>query len=588
MLTRIAKDPSALGTLLDARTIELLGRTLLLGLTAALIAFALGLPFGFLVARTNVFGARALRALGIVPILLPPIMLAMTWTMLLPFRGPLMCAAILGTSSFPLVALFAARAAERIDARREEAAQLAGGLGAVLRMELPLVAKPALGGALLAFIVAINEFALPDYVSSVGKKFNVYAGEVFSTWQVDNNEAKAVATALPLIVLTVLAVLPLLWFRRGPSSETIDASFQRPSRLSLGGWRWPATLFCVAVVTVAAFAPLGRLFYESGGGSRVFSGVSIRRQAWTQGGGAAQNAPTVQAAPTTDPNARKNAVTSAQAAARAASGQSPVAQVAQPQSQPVRRRSVDFQAPEVKAALKANEKDDVSDFGGGLPVFLENVEKAFIRAFDLSRGSLLSSLIFALVAATLALPVALILGHAVARGRGGGWLQVLAILPIAVPGTLFGIGTMALWNRAATASIYDSGVLVALLFAGRFLAVPILICAGAVRSYDPRLEESAELAGTGAVPRLFRIVAPGVWTALVGSWIAVFALSVRELDAAVLVPAANDTAMFRVFNAVHFGRDDFVSALSLLVVFAILLPGLLWALFSKTRLRILP
>ena len=81
---------------------------------------------------------------------------------------------------------------------------------------------------------------------------------------------------------------------------------------------------------------------------------------------------------------------------------------------------------------------------------------------------------------------------------------------------------------------------------------------------------------------------PGIWTSLVGSWIAVFALSVRELDAAVLVPAANDTAMFRVFNAVHFGRDDFVSALSLLVVFAILLPGLLWTLFSRRRLRFLP
>ena len=88
--------------------------------------------------------------------------------------------------------------------------------------------------------------------------------------------------------------------------------------------------------------------------------------------------------------------------------------------------------------------------------------------------------------------------------------------------------------------------------------------------------------------RLFKIVAPGIWPTLVGTWIAIFALAVRELDAAVLVPAANDTAMFRVFNAVHFGRDDFVSALALLVIFTILLPGTLWALFAKARLRFLP
>jgi iron(III) transport system permease protein len=57
----------------------------------------------------------------------------------------------------------------------------------------------------------------------------------------------------------------------------------------------------------------------------------------------------------------------------------------------------------------------------------------------------------------------------------------------------------------------------------------------------------------------------------------------RELDAAVLVPAANGTAMFRVYNAIHFGRDDFVAALALLVIFLILLPGILWATFARDR-----
>jgi len=46
--------------------------------------------------------------------------------------------------------------------------------------------------------------------------------------------------------------------------------------------------------------------------------------------------------------------------------------------------------------------------------------------------------------------------------------------------------------------------------------------------------------------------------------------------------------MFRVFNAVHFGRDDFVAAMALLLVFLILLPGTLWAVFSRRRLEVLP
>lgn len=594
MFQRLAAEPAALETLLTERTQTLLQRTGALGLGASAIALLLGLPFGFLVARTNVFGASAMRALGIVPILIPPIMMAMTWTMVLPLRGPVMCALILGLSTFPLVALFTGRAAERIDARREEAAAMAGGLGGILRMELPLLLVPALGGAVLAFIVSINEFALPDYVSAVGKKFNVYAGEIFSNWQVDGNEPRAIATALPLIVLTLLALIPLLMLRRRGGYGTVDGSFVAPERLDLGRARIPLTLFCLAVVTASSLVPVGRLLYESGGGPRVFGGVSIRRAAWTQGGGAAQNmnqadpnASAAASAPVIDSKARTDAVQASQRAALIAAGQSPVAgsDGLVPQ---MPMRKVDMNAPEIKAALEAAQEDDQSDFGGGTQEYLANFRKSFSRAFELSRESLLSSLIFALIAASIALPVALVLGHAIQRGRGGALLEVVTLLPLIVPATLFGIGTIVFWNHEWTAAIYDSGALVALLFAGRFLAVATLICSGAVASFDPRLEESAHLAGAGPLRRLFGIVSPGVWTSLVGAWIVVFALSIRELDAAVLVPAANDTAMFRVFNAVHFGRDDFVSALALLVIFTILLPGLLWSLFSKSRLRILP
>jgi len=56
MARHLWADPSALDTLLTERTLSLLWRTLLLGVGAASVALALGMPFGYLVARTNVFG----------------------------------------------------------------------------------------------------------------------------------------------------------------------------------------------------------------------------------------------------------------------------------------------------------------------------------------------------------------------------------------------------------------------------------------------------------------------------------------------------------------------------------------------------
>ena len=181
MLLRVEGQDVA--DLLDARILSLLGRTLWLGLATALLALLVGLPFGFLVARTDVPGASLLRTLGAVPLLVPPLLLAMTWAVVWTgLRGAPGTIFMLTLSTFPLVAIFAARAFERIDGGAEEAALVAGGLRAVLRMELPLVLPAAATGACLAFVFAINDFGVPDYVSSVGPKFNVYADEIKLNW----------------------------------------------------------------------------------------------------------------------------------------------------------------------------------------------------------------------------------------------------------------------------------------------------------------------------------------------------------------------------------------------------------------------
>ncbi|MDP6538318.1 MAG: ABC transporter permease subunit [Planctomycetota bacterium] len=477
--------------LLAGRTLDLLGRTVRLGLGAAAVAVVLGFPYGFLVARTDMPLAGVLRPLGLVPFLLPPLFLAITWTAVSDVRGATASVWVLGANTFPLVALFTARAFERIDARREEAALLVGGLGAALRMELPLVLPGAACGACLAFVFAVNDFAVPDYVSSVGPKFNVYADEVFASWQGDGEAGRAVATALPLVLLTLALLLPALALRRRGALATVDGDFRTPAPLALGRLRWPALVFCGLVLVLCAGLPLTRLAWEAGGGTRGWS--------------------------------------------------------------------------------------------------VDGFRSALSRTLDLERTFLANSLVTSAVAASLCAPLALVLGHALERSPRGRRLEVLAVLPIAVPAILFGIGNIALWNRdvAFMAAIYDGRAMIVLLFIGRFLVFPLLITSGAVASLDPRLEEAAELAGARPATRLARIVAPGVRPSLVGGWTLVFVLAMRELDAAILVPAANGTVIFKAFNRIHFARDDAVAALCLLIVFFIVLPGLLWSLFGRRRLEVI-
>ena len=510
-----------------ARVWDLLGRTLGLGLTTAALALAVGLPFGLLVARTDMPGASWLRSLAVVPLLLPTLLLAMTWTVFTTWRGFGAAVWVLGLSTFPLVAIFAARAAERVDGRLEDAARVAGGWGAALRVTLALVLPPALAGACLAFVFTVNDFAVPDYVSSVGPKFNVYADEIFASWGQLGSPGRAVVLALPLVALNLLALVPALALRKRGALASLGSGFRSPDTVPLGPWRWPAFALALALVTVAALAPIGRLAWEAARGPAVWSDVNValvleRPPEATEGIGLRE------------------------------------------------RLSV---APRLLAAQ------------GG------HMARAFRLAFDRSREDLSASLRHAAIAATCAALVGLVLGHAIERARRRGLgrgLELVSLLPLAAPATLFGIGAIVLWARPATQELYQGPGMPPLLFAGRLVTFAILILSGAVASLDRSLEEAAAVAGARPARRLAWIVAPNLRSAIVGAWALVFAFSMRELDAAILVPAANRTAIVRVFNGVHFGRDDFVAALALLLVLVILLPGMLWTAFARKRLEVLP
>lgn len=483
--------PEHLSTVFSERTWLLLGRTLVVGGGAAALALLVGIPFGFLVARCRIPGAALLGALGVLPLLTPPLILAMTVTVATGLRGGPAIVLVLGLSTFPLVSLYTGRALARIDGRMVEAARLAGGLSAAVRVQLPLVLPSAAAAACFAFALAINDFAVPDYVSSIGAKYAVYADEIFASWRSAKDTGRAVAAALPIVALTLLALLPALSLTRRAPLSALGGDFRSAEPLALGRWMPAALLFVLLVLTLSVGLPVGRLVWEAGGGTRGFQ--------------------------------------------------------------------------------------------------LAGLQSSFGRALELARSNLRSSLTHATCAALVSAPLALILGHALARTRR--WTRAASLLvlaPISVPAILFGIGGIGLWNRELTASLYDSGAMAVLLFVGRFAPFAVLALAAGAAMLDPRLEEAARLAGARPTRRLLWIVAPALLPALLGGMILVFVLTLRELDAAILVPAANDTVLFRLYNAVHFGRDDFVAALALLVIFFVVLPVALHAAFGRRKLEVLP
>jgi len=256
----------------DRRQWTLLWNTVALGLLGSAWAVALGLPYAWFVSRTDVPLRRIFGTLYVAPLLTPPLILAWGWTRTPAWLGLSHLQGLPGTAFvfalcyYPFVTLMASRAFRSLDAGLEEAGRLLGGpLASFFRVTCRLALPSILAGALLAFLFIISDFALPDFISTLGPKLNVYAGEIFFRAKRLDSSAEATAASLPLLVLTAVVLLLILRLRGRRSYAVLSGDFRPPRTARLGFWRWPAGLFCLLVLGASVLAPFTVLLEKAGG-----------------------------------------------------------------------------------------------------------------------------------------------------------------------------------------------------------------------------------------------------------------------------------------------------------------------------------
>jgi iron(III) transport system permease protein len=84
--------------------------------------------------------------------------------------------------------------------------------------------------------------------------------------------------------------------------------------------------------------------------------------------------------------------------------------------------------------------------------------------------------------------------------------------------------------------------------------------------------DTAASEGSGSVGRLMRIALPQRWPAVAAAWLVGLAIAIGELAATVIVlpPQRGATAIsIHIFQLLHYGVDDRVAAISLVMVAAV-------------------
>jgi iron(III) transport system permease protein len=257
-----------------------LGMALGVGALSCMIAT----PLAWLVARSDLPGRTAIRALVTASFVTPPFLGAIAWEILAAPNSGLINVAYrslfgleayeylvdiytftglvfaIACYTFPYVFTLVVNALERVPSDLEDASSMLGGqLSTTLRrVTIPLVLPAILAGTMIAILQALTMFGSPA-ILALPAGFHVITTKIWSLFQYPPKPGLAAAAALPLLIVTVL----LLWGqakilgRRGYT--TLGGKNSDPRIAKLGRWRWLAIAFVVAVLLLTVLLPYAAL-----------------------------------------------------------------------------------------------------------------------------------------------------------------------------------------------------------------------------------------------------------------------------------------------------------------------------------------
>ncbi|MDP2339906.1 MAG: ABC transporter permease subunit [Deltaproteobacteria bacterium] len=266
----------ALAAVFEHRNLVALRESVVVSAGAVVVAAVVGVPLAVLVERTDVPGARALGALGALPLAIPPYILAFAFRALFDDRIGLVpvpvlwggdvdsrggIALVLGIAFLPLVVLRLRAALSVIDGSLEEAARIAGAspLRALLDHTLPLTLPSLLSSLALVFVAAAASWGVPVLLGlAADPPVVVVTARIAVSLQsgsaVDLREALGLSLALALIAGAAFALPAIL--TRGKNVVVVAGKAARPQTLSLARLRVPIGVLTWFVVIALVVGPL--------------------------------------------------------------------------------------------------------------------------------------------------------------------------------------------------------------------------------------------------------------------------------------------------------------------------------------------
>ena len=178
---------------------------------------------------------------------------------------------------------------------------------------------------------------------------------------------------------------------------------------------------------------------------------------------------------------------------------------------------------------------------------------------------LLVSLLIALISAVIAVGLA---------GPTAVWLQkkhhfwwILAILPMAIPSSLIGMGLLSAVNGSIIHDISRTALFPALGCAVKYMPFAVIIFSARARRVHREELDMAMVYTDGGWDYFRKILIPVYRPAMIGAGSLVFLLTLGEEGIGlILMPPGYETLAVKVYNYLHYGASELVSGFCLITI----------------------
>ena len=277
--------------ILEPETYKALTNSLIIASGTTIGSTIVGTFFAWLVTRTDLPYKSFMKAMFLVPFMLPSFIGALAWKMLLSpnagfinkffinnfgFDGPIFnIYSYLGIVLvevmylFPFVFIQVCGALERMDPTLEESARISGaGLFTITRkITIPLVLPSILSGALLIMLYSMAHFGTVAVLGIENGIFNIPT-LIYQRIHQSAGSFDSIRTGTVLATVLVVTAALIIWLQgkilKKGHYQIIGGKSFRPMELKLRALRVPMLIFCLAYIAFTIVLPTAVIFLVGG------------------------------------------------------------------------------------------------------------------------------------------------------------------------------------------------------------------------------------------------------------------------------------------------------------------------------------